>query len=178
MNTLFFKSRFHTIISLILCILSVCHFGVKINGLSSLEVIFFFEFLLLPPLCTSCPYPPHLPCPCGRVCVQPMPRPRESLKSAKTRLARDLKNRTEKRVRELLSPVTPHSQEEIFDDSEKENRLEGRRPRRTIAKDTQKESLSSSFCCGVVVGVLVVLCLLICLVLFVKDDRHKGERRW
>jgi hypothetical protein len=160
-----------------LFILSVCHFGVKINGLSSLEDLFFFEFLLLPPLCTSCPYPPHLPCSCVRVCVQPIPRPRERLKSAKTRLSRDLKNRTEKRVREILSPITPESQEEICDDSEEENRLEGRGIRVTKDKGTQTESLSSSFCCGVIVGVLVVLCVLICLVLFVIDDRHKKERQ-
>ncbi len=106
-----------------------------------------------------------------------MPRPRESLNSAKTRLSRDLKNRAEKRVREILSPRTTESQEEIFDDSEEENRLEGRRLRRTRDKDTQTESLSSSFCCGVIVGVLVVLCLLICFVLFVIDDRHKLERQ-
>ena len=108
-----------------------------------------------------------------------MPRPRESLKSAKTRLSRDLKNRTEKRVREILSPITPESQEEICDDSEEENRLEGRGIRVTKDKGTQTESLSSSFCCGVIffIGVLVVLCVLICLVLFVIDDRHKKERQ-
>ncbi len=80
-----------------------------------------------------------------------MPRPRESLKSAKTRLSRDLKNGTEKRVREILSPITPESQEEICDDSEEENRLEGRGIRMTKDKGTQTESLSLSFCYGVIV---------------------------
>jgi hypothetical protein len=142
-----------------------------------LRIFLFFEFLLLPPLCSSCPYPRHLPCACARVCVLPMPRPRESLNSAKTRLSRDLQNRTERRVREILSPRRPESQEEIFDDSEEENRLEGRRLKRTQDKDTQTESLSSSFCCGVFVGVLVVLWVLIFLVFFVIDDRHKLERQ-
>ena len=47
----------------------------------------------------------------------------------KTRLALELQNRTEKRVRDILSPRTAVSQEEIFDDSEEDDRLESRRLR-------------------------------------------------
>ncbi len=82
-----------------------------------------------------------------------MPRPRESLNSAKTSLSRDLKNRTEKRVREILSPRTPESQEEIFDDSEEKNRLEkGRRLRRTKDKDTQTERCLHLFVAVLLLG--------------------------
>ena len=84
-----------------------------------------FEFLLLSPLL---PPPAYFPRPFVRVCVVHMPRltrPRESLDSVKTRLALELQNRTEKRVRDILSPRTAVSQEEIFDDSEEDDRLEG-----------------------------------------------------
>jgi hypothetical protein len=85
-----------------------------------------------------------------------MPRTRESLASAKTRLAREQKTRTEKRVRVLLQPRLTGEDEEIFDDSEEENRLTGRRARANRDQATQTDSSSSSFCCGVLVGVCVL----------------------
>jgi hypothetical protein len=94
---------------------------------------------------------------------------RESLNRAKQRLSQDLKYRTERRVREILSPRNTLSDEEIFDDSEEENRLAGRRRRLSRDKETQTDSVSSSFCSGVIVGVSVVLGLLICLVFIVTD---------
>jgi hypothetical protein len=136
-----------------------------------------FEFLLFPPLCTSSIPPPHLPCLCARCCFLSMAPKRESLNRTKTRVSQELTNRTERRVRDILYPRNTVSEEEIFDDSEEENRLEGRRIRRSRDKETQTDSLSSSFCWGVSVGVSVVLCLLICLVLFVIDARQKNERQ-
>jgi hypothetical protein len=106
-----------------------------------------------------------------------MPRKRESLNSTKTRLSQELKHRTERRVRDLLHPRTIVSEQEIFDDSEEDNRLEGRRIRGSRDLETKTDSSSSSFCWGVIVGVLVVLCLLICLVLLVTDARQKLERQ-
>jgi hypothetical protein len=73
---------------------------------------------------------------------------RESLNSTKTRLSQELKNRTERRVRDLLRPRTTVSEEDIFDDSEEDNRLEGRRIRGSRDKETQTDSLSSSFLLG------------------------------
>ncbi len=69
-----------------------------------LRFAFFFEFLFLPPLCTSSTPLTHFPRPCACVCVLSMPRQRESLHSAKTRLSLELKNRTERRVRDILCP--------------------------------------------------------------------------
>jgi hypothetical protein len=142
-----------------------------------LRFAFFFEFLVLPPLCTSLTPLTHFPRPCARVCVLSMPRQRESLNRVKTRLSPELKNRTERRVRDILCPRTSERGEEIFDDSEEDNRLEGRRLRRSRDKEIQTDTLSSSFCCGVIVGVSVVLCLLICLVLFITDVRQKFEKQ-
>ena len=80
-------------------------------------------------------------------------------------------------MRDILCPRTTVSEEEIFDDSEEDNRLEGRRTRISRDKETQTDSLSFSFCSGVIVGVSVVLGLFICLVFFVTDGRQKLERQ-
>ncbi len=69
------------------------------------------------------------------------------------------------------------SKEEIFDDSEEDERLEGRRLRLLRDQEARTDSSSSSFCWRVVVGLFVVLCLFICLVLLVIDARHKLERQ-
>ena len=95
----------------------------------------------------------------------------------KTRLSLELKNRTDKRVRDILSPRTAVSQEEIFDDSEEDDRLEGRRLRLLRDQEARTDSSSSFVCWRVVVGLFLVLCLLICLVLLVIDARHKMERQ-
>ncbi len=155
-----------------------CLFGLKSIGLSSLEVFLSFlnsfSSLLFVPLH---PPPPDFPSLCACVCVLSMAPKRESLNRTKKRLSQELKNRTERRVRDILLPRNTVSEEEIFDDSEEDNRLEGRRIRRSRDKETQTDSLSSSFCSGVIVGVSVVFGLLICLVLFVTDGRQKMERQ-
>ena len=88
-----------------------------------------------------------------------MPRVRESLPIAKARLAREQRTRTERRMEALLQLRLTGQDAEIFDDSEEENRLSGRRARATREKATQTDSSSSSFCCGVLVGVFLVVCL-------------------
>ena len=94
----------------------------------------------------------------------------------KTRLSLELKNRTEKRVRDILSPRTVVSQEEIFDDSEEDDRLESRRLR--LRRDQEARTDSSSFVSWrVVVALFVVFCLLICLVSLVTDARQRMERQ-
>ena len=120
-----------------------------------------FEFLLLPPLLPPSAYYPR---PCVLVCVVHMPRltrPRESLDSVKTRLALELKNRIEKRVRGILSPRTVVSQEEIFDDSEEDDRLESRRLRRSREQEGRTDSSSSVVSWRVVVVLFVVLLLVV-----------------
>jgi hypothetical protein len=86
-----------------------------------------------------------------------MPRVRESLASAKARLAREQRTRTERRVDALLRPRQTGQDAEIFDDSEEENRLSGRGVRAKRDQATQTDISSSSFCCGVVLGVCVLL---------------------
>ena len=88
-----------------------------------------------------------------------MPRVRESLESARARLAREQRTRTDRRVDALLRPRLTGQDAEILDDSEEENRVSGRRARATREKATQTDSSSSSFCCGVLVGVFLVVCL-------------------
>jgi hypothetical protein len=104
-------------------------------------------------------------------------RPRESLNSVKTRLSLELQNRTKKRVCDILSPRRAVSQEEIFDDSEEDDRLESRRLRRSREQEARTESSSSFVSWRVVVVLFVVLCLFICLVSLIIDARHKLERQ-
>ena len=89
-----------------------------------------------------------------------MPPKRESLQSVKSRLVREQKARTDRRIRELL-PRQTRDDIEFSDDSEEENRLIGRRARQKRNQASKTDSYYSSFCCGVFVGVLlVVVCLL------------------
>ena len=94
-----------------------------------LQPSFFFEFRLLhtsfPSLdTTSLTFAFYTV-----VCCPPMPPRRESLASVKTRLAREQKIRTDRRVEELLNPRKRGSDIEVFDDSEEEDRLASRRAR-------------------------------------------------
>ncbi len=93
-----------------------------------------------------------------------MPRIRESVKSAKARLVREQQTRTDRRIQALLQPRLTEEDEEIFDDSEEENRLSGRGVRAKRDQATQTDISSSSFCCGVLLGVCVVVFLLFCLI--------------
>ena len=95
----------------------------------------------------------------------------------KTRLSLELQNRTKKRVCDILSPRRAVSQEEIFDDSEEDDRLESRRLRLRRDQEARTDSASSFVSWRVVVGLIVVLCLLICLVSLVIDARQKLERQ-
>ena len=101
----------------------------KLVAFLLLQPSFFFEFLLLH---TSFPSldTPSLTFPSYTVlCCPPMPPQRESLASVKTRLAREQKIRTDRRVEELLNPRKRGSDIEVFDDSEEEDRLASRRVR-------------------------------------------------
>jgi hypothetical protein len=104
-----------------------------------------------------------------------MPGRKESLNSAKTRLVREQRIRTERRVTALLRGRKTSEDFEIFEDSEEENRLRERRTRANRDKATQTAPLSSSFCCGVNVGVLVVVSLLVCLIVSTKNDSQRLE---
>ncbi len=73
-----------------------------------------------------------------------MPRPRESLNSVKTRLAREQQIRTERRIQALLHPRQAGQDAEVFDDSEEEDRLIGRRQR---ARRDQGGKMSKSRRC-------------------------------
>jgi hypothetical protein len=107
-----------------------------------------------------------------------MPPKRESLESVKTRLAREQRIRTEQRIRQLLQQSLTRQDREIYDNSEEENRISGRRPRANTDQATQTNSSSLSFSCGVIVGVCVVLLLLSCLVLFsANGDKSLAPRR-
>ncbi len=94
-----------------------------------------------------------------------MTRTRESLTSVKTRLAREQQTRTERRVEALLHPKEKGQDVEIFDDSDEENRLSGRRVRAKRDQATQRYICSSSFCCGAFVSVFVGIVLVLCLIL-------------
>jgi predicted PP-loop superfamily ATPase len=102
-----------------------------------------------------------------------MPRVRESLKTTKTRLKAEQKQRTDRRVLELLNPR--REEQEIFNDSEEADRLRLRHARLNRDKATQTD-ISSSFscCCGVFVGVSLVVCLLVCLIVNKTNDRHRS----
>ena len=106
-----------------------------------------------------------------------MPPKRESLKSVKSRLVREQKARTDRRISQLLSPRQTQDDIEISDDSEEENRLIGRRARQKSNQAFKTDSSYSSFCCGVFVGVLVsVVCLLPCLVILSRHGRKRTEK--
>ena len=104
-----------------------------------------------------------------------MPGRKESLDSAKARLIREQRIRTERRVTALLRGRKTSEDFEIFDDSEEENRPRGRRTRANRDKATQTDPASSSFCCGVIVGVVVVVSLLVCVIVCTKNDRQSLE---
>ncbi len=87
-----------------------------------------------------------------------MPRTRESLTSVKKRLAREQQTRTERRVEALLHPREKGQDVEIFDDSEEENRLSGRRVR---AKRDQATQRYISFVLRLFVVVSLLACLLV-----------------
>ncbi len=75
----------------------------------------------------------------------------------KTRLVREQRIRTERRVRDLLRQSETPQHSETFNDSDEDNRLSTRtvRPRRDQASQTDRSS--QSFCCGITVGVVVVV---------------------
>jgi hypothetical protein len=103
-----------------------------------------------------------------------MPKRRESLESVKTRLVREQRIRTERRVRDLLRQSETPQHSETFEDSDEDNRISQTvRARRDQA--TQTDRSSPSFCCGVIVGVVVVVFLLVCLIVSTKNDRQRLE---
>ena len=83
------------------------------------------------------------------VCCPPMPPRRESLASVNTRLAREQKIRTDRRVEELLHPRERASDIEVFDDSEEEDRIASRRARGLGVQANQTQFPSFSSFCGV-----------------------------
>ena len=83
-----------------------------------------------------------------------MPRPRESLNTVKTRLALEQKIRTERRIQALLHPRQTGQDVEVFDDSEEEDRLIGRRER---ARRDQGGKTEISGCVCLVCVCLVVI---------------------
>ena len=125
----------------------------KLVAFLLLQPSFFFEFLLLhtslPSLdTTTLTFPLYTV-----LCCPPMPPRRESLGSVKTRLAREQKIRTDRRVGELLHPRERTSDIEVFDDSEEDDRIASRRAR---GLGVQRQfPYFSSFC-----GVFLVFALL------------------
>jgi hypothetical protein len=102
-----------------------------------------------------------------------MRRKREGLESVKTRLVKEQKLRTDRRIQDLLHPRQAFQEFEVSDDSEEENRVRGKRTSTGRDKETQTDSSSYSFCCGVIVGVFVCVALLFGLVLFSQNGRQK-----
>ncbi len=94
-----------------------------------LQPSFFFEFLLPHTSLPSLDTPTLTFSFYTVVCCPPMPPRRENLASVKTRLAREQKFRTDRRVEELLHPRERASDIEVFDDSEEEDRIASRRAR-------------------------------------------------
>ncbi len=94
------------------------------------------------------------------------------LESAKARIVRDQKIRTDRKVEALLRPRQTRQDTELSYNSEEDNtsRLSARRAR---AQATQTDKSNSSFCCGFFVGLCVVLLLLFCLVLLIRN----GDKR-
>ena len=90
-----------------------------------------------------------------------MPRPRESLNTVKKRLALEQKIRTERRIQALLHSRQTYQGEEVFDDSEEEDRLIGRRER--ARRDQGGKTEISGFVCLVCVSLVVIFvcCLLL-----------------
>ncbi len=167
--------KFHTIPCLLFTSDFVCLFGVKIIGLSSLESLLFFEFLLSLLLLQAQTPPASPPLSLHNCFFTSMPRRRESLESVKERLVREQKLRTERRVQALLHPRDRREEEEQYDDSEKENRIRARRAQASRKQATQTNSSSWSFCCGVLVGVFGVVSLLWVLVLVSGNGRQRLE---
>ncbi len=79
-----------------------------------------------------------------------MPSKRESLETVKSRLVREQKARTDRRIRELL-PRQTQDDIDVSDDSEEENRVIGRRARQKSNQSSKADSIYSSFSCGVCV---------------------------
>jgi hypothetical protein len=102
-----------------------------------------------------------------------MRRKREGLESVKTRLVKEQKLRTERRIQDLLHPRQAFEELDVSDDSEEENRVCGRRTSTGRDKKTQTYSSSYSFRCGVIVGVFVCVTLLFGLVLLSQNGRQK-----
>ena len=90
-----------------------------------------------------------------------MPRPRESLNTVKTRLALEQKIRTDRRIQALLHPRQTGQDVEVFDDSEEEDRLIGRRER-ARRDQAGKTDISVGVC---LVGVFLVVIFVCCLLL-------------
>ena len=78
----------------------------------------------------------------------------------KTRLAREQKIRTDRRVEELLNPRKRESDIEVFDDSEEEDRIASRRARGLGVPSTPTLFPTFSFCCVVFLVILLLCCLL------------------
>ena len=124
-----FELRKYTFLCLLTIYDNILFLVLKLVAFLLLQPSFLFEFVLLH---TSFPSldTPSLTFPSYTVlCCPPMPPQRESLASVKTRLAREQKIRTDRRVEELLNPRKRESDIEVFDDSEEEDRLASRRAR-------------------------------------------------
>ncbi len=128
-----------------------------------------FEFLLSPLLAPHHPPPHTLPSPLRACLCSSMPRTRESLNQTKARLSQEQRNRTERRVRELLHPRIKESTEEIFNDSEEDDRLEARRQKLLRHQEARTDS-SSSFV------LLEGCCWTVCCVVFVDLSCFAGDR--
>ncbi len=101
----------------------------KLVAFLLLQPSFLFEFRLLHTSIPSLHTTSLTLAFCTVVCCSPMPPRRESLASVKTRLAREQKIRTDRRVSDLLHPRHRASDIEVFDDSEEEDRIASRRAR-------------------------------------------------
>ena len=148
--------KLHTLFCLFVHFCYVCHLVVKIIGLSSLESLLLFWIPSLPP------YQPCQTHPCSAFrpsSILPsfvsMPRPRESLNTVKTRLALEQKKRTDRRIQALLHPRQTGQDVEVFDDSEEEDRLRGRRERGRRGQG----GLTVVFVCCLCLVVIFVCCL-------------------
>ena len=122
--------KLHTLFCLFVHSVNFCHLVVKIIGLSSLESLLLFWIPSLSPFqpCQTHPCSAFRPSSILPSFVS-MPRPRESLNTVKTRLALEQKIRTDRRIQALLHPRQTGQDVEVFDDSEEEDRLIGRRER-------------------------------------------------
>ena len=94
------------------------------------------------------------------------------LESAKARIVRDQRIRTERKNEALLRPRQTRQDIELSDDSEEDNRLSARNTRASRDQATQTDKSYSSFCCGFFFGLCVVLLLLFCLVLLIRNGEE------